>query len=286
MITEIKNILVALDLSEIDDTLIAYASFLSDVLQADKVYFVHNIKKYEISELFEDKLGDVNIEESIGEELNEKVSVAFTGKAEWEVLISNDSYTESLIAYIVNKYAIHLTLVGSKNRVKGTGVVSGKLLRMLRCHILSIPRATPPRIEYIRVGTDFSSASRRSFTMAQVVGKAALAAVKAVHIYNVPLQFAPYLPKETLVPVVEKHTAEKGRKFMKKIPGAEDIPLEIIPGRSSSISETLIEYGKKQKTDLFFVSDKGGNTFSSLLVGSVTEELFNEDLHFPLWVCR
>ncbi|MGS2761403.1 universal stress protein [Sinomicrobium sp. M5D2P9] len=286
MITEIKNILIALDLSEIDETLIAYASFLSDVLQADKVYFVHNIKKYEINELFEDELGDINIEESIGEELNEKVATSFKGKAAWEVLISNDSYTESLIAYIVNKYAIHLTLVGSKNRVKGTGVVSGKLLRMLRCHILSIPRETRTKIEYIRVGTDFSSASRRSFSMAQVVGKAVSAAVKAVHIYNVPLQFAPYLPKETLMPVVEKHTAEKGRKFMKKVPGAEDIPLEIVPGRSSSISETLIQYGKKQKTDLFFVSDKGGNTFSSLLVGSVTEELFNEDLHFPLWVCK
>lgn len=286
MITEIKNILVTLDLSEIDETLIAYASFLSDVLQADKVYFAHNIKKYEIDELFEDELGDINIEESIGEELNEKVATSFKGKAAWEVLISNDPYTESLIAYIVNKYAIHLTLVGSKNRVKGTGVVSGKLLRMLRCHILSIPRETRPKIEHIRVGTDFSSASRRSFSMAKVVGKAVSAVVKAVHIYNVPLQFAPYLPKETLMPVVEKHTAEKGRKFMKKVPGAEDISLEIIPGRSSSIPETLIQYGKKQKTDLFFVSDKGGNTFSSLLVGSVTEELFNEDLPFPLWVCK
>ncbi|RAV28112.1 universal stress protein [Sinomicrobium soli] len=284
--TEIKNILVALDLSEIDDTLISYAAFLSDVLQADKVYFVHNIKKYEIGELFEDELADINIEESIGEELNEKVASDFKGKAEWEVLISNDSYTESLIAYIVNKYAIHLTLVGSKNRVKGTGVVSGKLLRMLRCHILSIPRETVPKIEHIRVGTDFSSASRRSFSMAQVVGKAASAPVSAVHVYNVPLQFAPYLPKETLVPVVEKHTAEKGKKFMKKVPGSENIPLEIVPGRSSSIPETLTEYGKKKQTDLFFVSDKGGNTFSSLLVGSVTEELFNEDMHFPLWVCK
>ncbi|MBC9795653.1 universal stress protein [Sinomicrobium weinanense] len=286
MKTDIKNILVALDLSEMDDTLISYAAFLSDTLHADKVYFVHNIKKYEIGELFEDELGDINIEESIGEELNEKVAAGFKGHTEWEVLISNDPYTESLIAYIVNKYAIHLTLVGSKNRVKGTGVVSSKLLRMLRCHILTIPKNTTPKVENIWIGTDFSNASRRGFVMAQVVGKAMSAPIKAIHIYNIPLQFAPYLPKETLVPVVEKHTTEKGRKFMKKIPGADHIPLEIVPGRSSSITENLAEHGKKERTDLLFISDKGGNTFSSLLVGSVAEELFNEDLHFPLWVCK
>jgi hypothetical protein len=51
----INNILVALDLSDIDDTLINYASFIAETLKVDKVYFVHNIKKYEISELFEEQ---------------------------------------------------------------------------------------------------------------------------------------------------------------------------------------------------------------------------------------
>jgi hypothetical protein len=36
------------------------------------VYFVHNIKKYEISELFEEQLKDINLDEIIGDELNER----------------------------------------------------------------------------------------------------------------------------------------------------------------------------------------------------------------------
>jgi hypothetical protein len=35
--TEIKNILVALDLSDIDNTLIKYASFIAESLQVEKV---------------------------------------------------------------------------------------------------------------------------------------------------------------------------------------------------------------------------------------------------------
>ena len=101
--TEIKNILVALDLSDIDNTLIEYASFIAETLKVKKVYFVHNIKKYEISELFEEQLRDLNLDEIIGDELNEKVEDKFKSSAQWEVLISEDPYSESLINYIVNK---------------------------------------------------------------------------------------------------------------------------------------------------------------------------------------
>lgn len=88
--TDIKNILVALDLSDTDDTLINYASFIADTLQAEKVYFVHNIKKYAISELFEEQLRDLNLDELIGDELNDKVEATFKSAVEWEVLISED----------------------------------------------------------------------------------------------------------------------------------------------------------------------------------------------------
>jgi hypothetical protein len=56
--------LVALDLSDIDNTLIEYASYIADTLI--KKCTVHNIKKYEISELFEEQLKDINLDEIIG----------------------------------------------------------------------------------------------------------------------------------------------------------------------------------------------------------------------------
>lgn len=287
MSNPIHNILVALDLSDIDHSLINYASYMAETLKAKKVYFVHNIKKYEINDLFENQLADLNLEEMIGDELNETVENSFKSKADWEVLISNDPYTESLINYIVNKYGIQLTIVGNKNRVKGTGVISGKLLRMLKCHILTVPKNAQPRISKLCIGTDFSSASRKSFQMANTIKDYTDCYVKAMHIYNVPLQFSPYLPKETLIPTIEKHIEEKSKKFMKKLTdNGEGIDLEIVPGRSSSISENLREQCHKEGVDLLMVSDKGGNTFSSLLVGNVTEELFNDDLEFPLWVCK
>lgn len=284
--TSIKNILVALDLSDIDSTLIEYASFIADNLKVDKVYFVHNIKKYEISELFEEQLKDINLDEIIGEELNEKVAEKFTSTAEWEVLISEDPYSESLINYIVNKYMIQLALIGNKNRSKGTGVVSGKLLRMLKCDILSIPNKAKCDITNIWVGTDFSTASKKVFDMADKIQHLTAAKVRAVHVYNLPVQFSPYIPKDNLDRKIENHLKEKFEKFIRRIGYKGDLSSEIIPGRDSGVAEKLRIKAEASEVDLIIVGDKGRNTFSSLLVGSVTEELFNQDLVVPLYIVK
>lgn len=282
----ITNILVALDLSEMDTTLIEYASFISDQLNVDKVYFVHNIKKYEISELFEEQLKDLNLDEIIGDELNEKVGETFKGKAEWEVLISEDPYTESLIKYVVNKYSIKLAILGNKNKVKGAGVVSGKLLRLLRCHILTIPLNFPARISKIWAGTDFSHASKKAFAVAHEIKRATAADIFAVHVFNVPVHFSPYLPKEEVAPQIEKHLKEKSQRFLKKLDATGEIKTAIIPGRDAGAAERMRTSAKNAGADLLIVGDKGGNTFSSLLIGSVPEELFNQDLDIPLWIAK
>ncbi|NKI27166.1 universal stress protein [Arenibacter sp. 6A1] len=284
--TDIKNILVALDLSDIDTTLIEYASFIAQALKVDKVFFVHNIKKYEISELFDEQLKEINLDEIIGDELNEKVEEKFTSSAEWEVLISEDPYSESLINYIVNKYQVQLAIIGNKNRSKGTGVVSGKLLRLLKCNILSVPKNAEPVISNIWAGTDFSSASRKVFGVAESLQRATAAKVKAVHVFNVPVQFSPYIPKEHLDLKIENHLKGKYEKFIKKIKYQGDLTSEIIPGRDSGVAEKLRIKAQTSKVDLIIVGDKGRNTFSSLLVGSVTEELFNQDLDVPLWIVK
>lgn len=281
-----QNILVALDLSNLDEVLIKYASFIAERLKARKVYFVHNIKKYEISELFEDQMKDVNLDEVIGDELNEKVEENFKGSIEWEVLISEDPYSETLIKYVVEKYGIQLVLVGNKKHENGTGLVSGKLLRLLRCDILAVPRVAQPRIENIWAGTDFSQDSRKIFAVAEALQEEGSTSLKLVHVYSVPVQFSPYVTPESMAPKVEKHVFEKINKFIKKLDYPKPIEPLIFLGRESGAAQKIIANIKKSNADVLLVADKGGNTFSPFAVGSVTEELFNENYGVPLWVVK
>lgn len=281
----ISRILVALDLTSIDTDLIQYASFLSGSIKPEKIYFVHNIKKYEISDLFQEQLKSLDLEKMISEELEDKVAKHFDADVEHEVLISEDPYTESLVNYVVQKYAIDLVVVGNKIKDHGTGVVSEKLMKLLKCDILSIPAKPNLKLKHIWAGTDFSKESVKVFQVATYLSKLNEADVSAVNVFNVPVQFTPYLNKEEMIPRIENHTREKFEKFLKRhsITGCDK---KIIRGRDSSVAENLSNESEKAGADLLIVADKGGNVFSSLLVGSVTDELFDRSLKIPLWVAK
>lgn len=281
----INNILVALDLTSTDDHLIKYASFLAEQLKPDNIYFVHNIKKYEISGLFQEQLNELKLEEAISEELEEKVNKNFSAKVPTKVLISEDSYTESLINYIANKYAIDLVILGNKAKKDGTGVVSDKLMRLLKCDIISVPETASYKLEKIWTGTDFSKESTKALSVAMYLKQNTNASITSANIYNVPVQFTPYMDKEKMVPKIEQHIREKFDKFFKKYKFS-DVDSKIIRGRDSSVADKLSTEAKNEQVDLLVVADKGGNVFSSLLVGSVTDELFDRRLLLPLWIAK
>ena len=281
----IDKILVALDLTSTDTDLIRYASFLCDILKPEKIFFVHNIKKYEISDLFQEQLRSLDLETLISDELDEKVANHFEAETPSEVLISEDPYTESLINYIVHKYEIDLVVVGNKSKNEGTGIISDKLMRLLKCDIVSVPENVKSSMKNIWGGTDFSKQSVKAFQMASVLANHTKAKITAVNIYNVPVQFTPYLDKEEMLPKIEKHTREKFEKFAKKNK-ITDCEIKIIRGRDASVAEKLTQEAGKANADLLIVADKGGNVFSSLLVGSVTDELFDRKLNIPLWVAK
>ncbi|MCG9970766.1 universal stress protein [Christiangramia crocea] len=281
----IDNILVALDLTSTDTDIIRYASFLADTLKPKNIYFVHNIKKYEISDLFQEQLKNFNLEKLISDELDEKVATHFKAETPSKVLISEDPYTESLINYIANKYEIDLVMVGNKSKNQGTGIVSDKLMRLLKCDILSVPENARLSMDNIWGGTDFSKESAKVFQLTSILANYTGAKITAVNIYNVPVQFTPYLNKEEIVPKIEKHTREKFEKFLKKNK-ITDCEMKVIRGREASIAEKMTIEAEKSGADLLVVADKGGNVFSSLLVGSVTDELFDRTLKIPLWIVK
>lgn len=281
-----NSILVALDLSSIDRTLIRNAAFLANVMQAEKVFFVHNIKKYEISSLFSEDLKDVDLDQIVGDELNEKVSDHFHGDTPWEVFISEDPYTESLIHYVVNKYGVSLTLVGNKNSSGGTGLLNSKLLRMLRCDILAIPRGTELSFESVWAGTDFSNASKKIFPLLEFFYLQKDSKITAAHVYEVPLHFSPYVSREEMHPKIEKHTEKRFSRFIEGVHFPGPLHQKIIPGREAGLASLLVRAAEKEKADLLVIADKGRNTFSSLVIGSTAEEVFYHDISIPLWVVK
>ncbi|WBL26424.1 universal stress protein [Zunongwangia sp. HGR-M22] len=284
--TNINNILVGLDLSPMDDHLIKYASFLAKKLNIKKVYFTHNVKKYAISELFQEQLKDLDLEQIIGDELSEKINSSFDADVEWDTLIAEDPYTESIFNHIVNKYYIDMILVGNKIDYEGAGVLTDKLLRMVKCPIIIIPETTQNKIENIWIGTDFSRSCMKIYNNVDYIQKNTDAKVTAAHVYHIPAQFSPYVSDETLKSKIKKHSEERLEKFVKRLHKPYDIAKYSLESKESSIAEKLVEYSQDRGADLLMVADKGSNNISSLMLGSVTDELSTSNAKIPIWIVK
>lgn len=282
----INNILVALDLSSIDESLIEYAHYLATKTPAKKVFFVHNIKKYEMSSWFEEEFEDVNLDEIIGNELQEKVDQHFTSDIEHEILISEDPNTESLVNYIVNKYAINLVCVGMKNSVEGAGVVGSKLLRLVKSDLLFIPERPRLKLDHILIGSDFSRNSRKSFTAFESAKTWFDSKITAAHVYHVPFQFSTQVPIEKLIPKIQRQAREHGEIFLEKLPKNLVDNTEYLFAKEMNIAQKLSAYLRKTGADMMVLSDRGANNYSTLLIGSLTEEIFNEELSVPYYIVK
>lgn len=282
----IKNVLVGLDLSSIDEQLIKYSSFFSELAEVEKVYFVHNIKRYEISEILEKELEDIDLEELITEELKETIDKNFKADVEWQVLISDDPYTESLISYIVNKYSIDLLVLGNKNNESGSGILGFKLLRTIRCQFLWVPSRSNIKMDKIWIGTDFSSASKKCFSFSSYLETKKSIQIEAVHVYSLPIHFSPYVNNSKIEPKMNSYIDKKLDNFLKKVDYTGKVQKFKILGREANVASKLKKEAYKNNVDLLIVADKGSNTFSNLTLGSVTEDLFNRELKIPLLVVK
>lgn len=282
----IKKILVGLDLTNIDQQLIEYSSFFAETVDVDKVYFVHNIKRYEISEMLEKELEDIDLEELITEELKERIDENFNSKVEWEVLISDDPYTESLISYIVNKYSIDLLVMGNKNNEEGSGLLAFKLLRTTRCQFLWVPENTSMEMKKIWIGTDFSNSSKKCFSYADFLKSKNDFELEAVHVYSLPVHFSPYVNDSKINPKMEEYIDKRFDNFLRKVDYSGEVKKYKILGREANVASRLKKEAYKNDVNLLMVADKGSNTISNLTLGSITEDLFNRELKIPLLIIK
>ncbi len=280
----INKILVALDLSKIDDIVTQYASYITDTTQAEKVYFVHNIKRYEISKWFEKELESFDLEGMIEKKIEKTIKENYTAKADFEILISDDAYTEGMIHYMANKFEVNLVIVGNKNTFKGTGAISGKLLRLVNCDVLSVPKDARIPAKRILCTTDFSAKSQKGIRRAIQFQEANGGQLACLHVFRVPAQYFPALDVQKAEKRIEAQTEKAFEKLSKQLDNPDMQALTQMVGENS-VPEQIQETAE-QEFDILFLSEKGQNNFTTLLVGSTTEELFSHYLSIPLWVVK
>ncbi|MDX1942676.1 MAG: universal stress protein [Saprospiraceae bacterium] len=290
-----RRILLALDLSEMDKTLLRYIAEMHQVLGAEKIYFLHimpdftapkNIdvdfhklfsSEYPVDEKVRDKIA-LDVQEFFGNSRDVELTVE---------VVEGRPY-DKLLHWIEVK-EIDLLVVGHKMASQGSGIMPRRVARRAKCSILFVSEK-PSIPNHVLVPIDFSDNSVRALQFAvQLDHNLPDASVTALHVVEAPPE--KYYMRTTPVSGFRAMLTEAAKKAYHKMiedNGLTDnaINAAFLEDDYISITTRITDFIDNNLVDLVVIGAQGHTAFEHFIYGSVTEKLVEQCEKKPILVIR
>ena len=287
----LKKILICLDLSEIDEKLIAYGSKMCPIVKAESINFLHVAKSLdipaEIRKQFPGLLpsGDETIKKRIDSSI--ETSLGKDVEANTHIVLQEGNPTQKIAEY-VKKNDIDLVIVGRKLELKGTGILPQKLVRFVPCNVLFVPEKNPLKITKIMVPVDFSEPSGKALDRALDIAKSSDIEVVFQNVYTVPTGYS-HIGKtyEEFAEIMKHHAINDFAKFIKKfdLGGIRNQNIYTLDNNARP-ADKIYATALKEDISMIVVGAKGKTSAATILLGSVTEQLANYNSQIPLFIVK
>ncbi len=284
-----KIALVALDLTEMDDYIIQYTAMISKLMSLERILFVHVEKNLELPQELMEKFPDLMapLDESIKEDIKHKVDKHFRDTDIELDYIVREGNTINKILKISRVKNVDLIIMGRKQSLKGSGIVSSHIARISPCSLLFVTENYQMEIKRVMVPIDFSKHSLMAIRQGQEIAEKAGAEVSLSHVYNVPVGYTKTGKSlQEFAAIMKKHAQNDCKVFFEKNSLTFDAPCEYILNENHKPADLIYGYGKKVGANLIVVGSKGRTSASAFLIGSMAEKLALKDSDIPILIVK
>ena len=289
-IKNLNTILVCLDLTDIDRSLIRYASYLSQTLELKKVIFFHAIQAYDLPDKSSKKFPDLesDLSTKIKSEINSVVSSHFKRNINTDVItrIENEDAANVIIDF-TRKEEVDLALVGQKYGEDRSGHYGHKIAAEALTDLMFIPEDPELSLTKILCAVDLSKVSEKAFRRCLDISRAVNAPIICHYLYDTHKSYFPATTFRTKG-VIEKKVRKRFRKYLNKFNlSPDDVELRVrVNEEFKSQAEKLYEEAEEQKADLLVVGAKGKTSVVTSLLGNVTERLRRMEKQMPVMIMK
>lgn len=264
------NILVGIDLSEIDKYLYSYIHTLNQILDINKITFLHNIKITELPAgmLSADKL------EVIKDKITLKITRDINASAlshPFEVHITSERFSETSFSKIANKHSFDLLVLGNKQNLNGNGALASKLVRLFPSPVLLVPETFQTPIQSIVQAITFSKYTNAIVSWSnkfKINKKEEVIKKFPVHISK--LFYYPLMSQNEIEKVTKEDIKIKEEKWKKNFPNNQ--PLKIIPAGDRGVASSLFDYAMQKEAEIMILGIKSESKIKDIFIGSVANE--------------
>jgi nucleotide-binding universal stress UspA family protein len=295
----LKKILVGLDATSMDKTLIQFASFLAHTTSAESVHFVNVIKNTQLPSALRKEFPNL-MEDAIKErkKVLEKTVIEHFDMTSQEIKVKISVEQGNLpskeILKLAEKHNIDAIVVGRKQNLKGSSVVTQRLARRATCSLLIVPEKDYTNMNRIMVATDFSKDSLVALEEALAVasrGKNEGREVEVIchHVYQVPVGYH-YTGKtyEECGDVMRQNAEKNYHKFISKV-DTQNVKISALFSLDRNDNPVAVIYEKALELDIncIVIGGKGKAASTAFFpIGTNTEKLISMDATIPLLIVR
>ncbi len=290
---QIKKLIVCLDHSEMDETLVRFASFIARINQTKKIYFTNVIRNLQIpKDILKEfpNLVDNMIDERKGQ-MKEAVDAHFDKNLNVNLsYVVKEGQLSKKILKLAHEKSADMILVGRKTSLPGSGVVSQRLARRASCSLLIVPEKSTPKIDKLLVPSDFSDYSKDAMEEAIMIADRNGSHVDIIcqNVFSVPSGYhLTGKSYEEFGDIMKVNAEVNYKKFIRKIDtkNLNVQPVYTIDNNDDPV-EDIIHKANELKVDGIIIGAKGRTAATALFIGSMAERLIQLNDQFPLLVTR
>jgi len=291
---QIKKLIVCLDHSEMDETLVKFASFIAKINQTKKIYFTNVIRNLQIPKDILKEFPNLvdNMIDERKDQMKEVVEKHFDTKLKTDLAyVVKEGQLSKKILKLAHEKSADMILVGKKTSLVGSGVVAQRLARRASCSLMIIPEdCTDPKVDKLLVPSDFSDYSKDAMEEAIMIAERNGSHVEIIcqNVFSVPSGYhLTGKSYEEFAEIMKINAEVNYKKFIRKI-DTKNIkikPVYTVDNNDDPIQD-IIEKAEELKVDGIIIGAKGRTAATALFIGSVAERLIQLNDKFPLVVTR
>lgn len=275
----INKLLVCLDLSAMDETLLRYARYAAETFHPELVTFMHVVDAYDIPDEISEILSGypVPVEDMLRSELHDRIEKFYGGEesVKYQVHIQSGFVVESIIDYARSNNP-DLTLMGKKTQSEGEGSVAKNVLGLIPSSVLLITDITRHEINRIMVRTNFARPSVLAFQMASLVAKHTHATIEFHHVYKLPYNYFSDQTPKTLAKVrckMNPYMEKKYAKFIKKFQIQEAVGFSYSLDFQNDEARSLCAYAAQKEVDMIVTGTRLRTQLAHVIMDSTSAKL-------------
>lgn len=288
--------MIALDLTDMDVSILKYASKMCDIIKAEKVYFINIQGNLDLDDEMRELLMGENkmpLDEYVIEKMKDVVATNFktNNAVEIEYDVVEGNVSNEMLRWVKMKDA-DLLVLGRKKTMGGSGIMPQQIALKVKSSVLIVPEGDVSfSLDHVFLPLDFSELSKKSLEEAYDIDENHPVKVKvsAAHFYEFPLGFEKSgKTEDEFGAILERNAVKRFNNFKEDVGGrAMELQPQIIRvERNSSVAETINIEAHKVNANMIIIGAKGRTLATQLFMGSVTQKLIKETSDIPLLIVK